>query len=79
MRAGLTIPLSEAFCDAVYESGETVVYGDAEEEAPTHPACAQRGLRAFIGTPIRVDGEFYGTLNFVSPSPRPDGFKTTEL
>ncbi len=79
IETGLTIPLEEAFCDAVYETGETVVYGDALDEAPTHPACVQRGLRAFIGTPIRVDGEFYGTLNFVSPEPRPSGFKTTEL
>ncbi|OZC03071.1 PAS domain S-box protein [Rubricoccus marinus] len=79
IEAGLTIPLSEAFCDAVYETGETVVYGDAADEAPSHPACVQRGLRAFIGTPIRVDGEFFGTLNFVSPEAREDGFKTTEL
>ena len=75
---GLTVPLSEAFCDAVVERGETVVYADAAEEAPDHPACAGRGLRAFIGTPLRVDGEVVGTLNFVSPEPRPGGFDATE-
>ena len=75
---GLTVPLSEAFCDAVVERGETVVYADAAEEAPDHPACAGRGLRAFIGTPLRVDGEVVGTLNFVSSEPRPAGFDATE-
>ena len=75
---GLTVPLSEAFCDAVVERGETVVYADAEDEAPSHPACAGRGLRAFVGTPLRVDGEIVGTLNFVSPEPRPAGFDPSE-
>ena len=75
---GLTVPLSEAFCDAVVERGETVVYADANEEAPAHPACAGRGLRAFIGTPLRVDGEVVGTLNFVSPEPRAEGFDPSE-
>ena len=78
IQAGLTIPLSEAFCDAVVASGETVVYGDAAQEAPGHPACVGRGLRAFIGTPVRVDGELVGTLNFVSPEPRPEGFAPYE-
>ena len=75
---GLTVPLSEAFCDAVVARGETVVYGDAQAEAPDHPACIGRGLRAFIGTPVRVDGELVGTLNFVSPGPRPNGFAPYE-
>ena len=75
---GLTVPLSEAFCDAVVERGATVVYADAAEEAPDHPACVGRGLRAFIGTPLRVDGEVVGTLNFVSPEPRAGGFDASE-
>ena len=78
MTPGLTVPLSDAFCDAVVERGETVVYGDAGEEAPGHPACVGRGLRAFIGTPVVVDGELTGTLNFVSPEPRPNGFSPVE-
>ena len=36
-RAGLTIPLREAFCDAVVERGETVVYADAATK-PRSPA-----------------------------------------
>ena len=76
--AGLTVPLSEAFCDAVVARESTVVYADASEEAPDHPACAGRGLRAFIGTPIVIDGELVGTLNFVSPEPRAEGFAPYE-
>ena len=78
MKPGLTVPLREAFCDAVVASGETVVYADAAVEAPEHPACAGRGLRAFIGTPVRIGGDIVGTLNFVSPEPRPGGFTASE-
>ena len=75
---GLTVPISEAFCDAVVAEDRTVTYADAQAEAPGHPACATRGLRAFIGTPLTVAGELFGTLNFVSPEPRPDGFSDVE-
>lgn len=78
MERGLTVPLSQAFCDAVVERGETVTYADATVDAPEHPACVDRGLRAFIGTPVLVDGETFGTLNFVSPEPRPAGFSDAE-
>ena len=75
---GLTVPIEQAFCDAVLEQRQTVVYGDAAQEAPRHPACVGRGLRAFIGTPVWVEGEVEGTLNFVSPEPRPAGFSDVE-
>ncbi|MEM1056070.1 MAG: PAS domain S-box protein [Bacteroidota bacterium] len=76
--AGLTIPLREAFCDHVVETGGTVTYADAQAEAPEHPACVDRGLRAYIGTPIHVDGEWFGTVSFVSPEPRREGFTSAE-
>ena len=79
IQVGLTMPLSDAFCDAVVARGETVAYADAAEEAPDHPACVGRGLRAFIGAPVTIDGEIAGTLNFVSHDPRPSGFAATEL
>ena len=77
---GLTAPISEAFCDAVLERGETVAHADAADDPALacHPAYATRGLRAFLGTPIRIAGEIVGTLNFVSPEPRPNGFQPTE-
>ncbi|WP_412062742.1 PAS domain S-box protein [Rubrivirga sp. IMCC45206] len=78
IQAGLTIPIREAFCDAVVRTGETVAYPDASEIVPDHPACSDRGFRAYIGSPVTVDGEMYGTLNFVSPEPRPGGFTSSE-
>ncbi len=78
LAVGLTVPIQEAFCDAVLAQGGTVTYADAREEAPEHPACVTRGLRAYIGTPVVVGSETVGTLNFVAPEPRPEGFSDVE-
>ena len=80
IEAGLEIPLSEAFCESVVGRESTVSYGDtAEVEALScHAAYTERGLRSFIGTPVWVDGELFGTLNFVSPEARPGGFASHE-
>ncbi|HEX8298357.1 MAG TPA: PAS domain S-box protein [Rubricoccaceae bacterium] len=80
LHTGLVAPISEAFCDAVLERGEMVSYTDAAADPALscHPAHASRGLRSFIGTPVRIDGETVGTLNFVSPAPRPAGFQPYE-
>ena len=78
--AGLTIPLEQAFCHAVVSEDATVAYADACEDpvGSQNPACDIRGFRAFLGTPVRVNGELFGTLNFVSPEPRAGGFATYE-
>ncbi len=76
LEPGLTVPIREAFCDAVLEQEATVSHGDAaaDEGTACHPAYATRGLRAFIGTPIWIEDDIIGTLNFVSPEARPGGF-----
>ncbi len=79
--AGLEMPISEAFCDAVVERGRTVSYADVcseGDEVACKAAHAEHGLNSFIGTPLVVDGELFGTLNFVSPEPRPQGFAPHE-
>ena len=37
------------------------------------------GLESFIGTPVVVNGELYGTLNFSDTSPRSQGFSAEEI
>ncbi|HEX8384889.1 MAG TPA: PAS domain S-box protein, partial [Rubricoccaceae bacterium] len=66
---GTTVPIGEAFCDVVFERGETVSFGDAADDDvfSCNAAHTDRGLRAFIGTPIRIEGQTVGTINFSSP------------
>lgn len=72
VRPGLTIPLRDAFAAAVVASRGTVVYADAQKDpvGSACPACAERGLRAYIGAPVFVNGDLYGALSFVSTEPR---------
>ncbi|NER36035.1 MAG: PAS domain S-box protein [Oscillatoria sp. SIO1A7] len=43
-----------------------------------HPAYAARRLEAYIGAPIAVKGQIYGTISFASPIPRRERFKPTD-
>ena len=44
------------------------------EQMQTHPLYLKFDLKSFIGTPIFVNGSFYGTLNFSSVPPRGTDF-----
>ena len=50
-----------------------------ESEIKNHPAYAAFSLEAYIGVPIRVNGEIYGTLNFSSPYPRKRKFSDIDI
>ena len=43
-----------------------------------HPCYSTFGLESYIGVPILVDGQPYGTLNFSSTVPRPTPFSETD-
>ena len=45
----------------------------------THPAYQAFGLESYIGIPIYVDNEIYGTLNFSSPTPYYRKFKEIDI
>jgi len=42
------------------------------------PAYREFKLETYIGTPIRVNGNLYGTLNFTNPEPRDHHFSEDE-
>lgn len=44
-----------------------------------HPAYQAFGLESYIGIPIHVDNEIYGTLNFSSPTPYYRKFKEIDI
>jgi PAS domain S-box-containing protein len=43
-----------------------------------HPAYEARQLQAYIGAPVLVGGNVYGTLSFASPKPRSHPFKPAD-
>ncbi|MCT7960245.1 response regulator [Laspinema sp. D1] len=63
--------LAEQATLCIESAGESQVW-------QTHPAYQVRKLHAYIGTPIIVASEVYGTLSFASHTPRDTAFKDSD-
>jgi two-component system sensor histidine kinase/response regulator len=77
---GLEISLEDAYCGKVVEQEKTVSFYDVGEmeDMRCHPLYQSMKLESYIGTPIWVDGNIYGTLCFFSTEPRPEKFDSHE-
>ncbi len=71
IRAGEVLPAGDTLCHYVRERGGTVVYHDldAVPERHDHFAYREQGVRAYVGTPLRVNGDLYGALFFADLKP----------
>ena len=78
---GDSFELSDTYCAVVHESKETVVYNNVGniEEMLLHPVYIALQLLSYIGTPILVNGEIWGTLNFSSTLVREHEFSQEEI
>lgn len=66
--SGDRFDLDSTYCEAVVEEDAVCSFADALAEGKdTHPAYREFGLESYLGVPLVVDGERYGTLNFSSP------------
>ena len=67
IQEGDVVDLEDTFCQTVVESEGTVYYNEEfSDEIRRHPAYGMWELSVYIGMPIFVKGEIYGTLNFSS-------------
>mgnify|MGYP002620876291 CR=1 FL=1 len=48
-------------------------------EIKDHPCYKSFGLESYIGVPIMVSGQLYGTLNYSAPEPRAEPFSETDF
>jgi len=75
--AGDTSSLSETSCERVVVEEETVVLGDIERDAPEladKAGNAEWGIACYLGAPVLVDEEVYGTFCFYDKDPRTSPF-----
>ena len=81
IKPGDTFDLSETYCSDVINSGSTRYYDDVAtiSEMLKHPCYLNTQLRAYIGTPIRIDNRVWGTLNYSSLSPRDHLYNSEEV
>ena len=61
---GDTSPLAETYCRHTLSDGGLYTILDVGESAPDDPAYDRWGLETYVGVPIEVDSETYGTLCF---------------
>ncbi len=71
---GMTMPVDQAPCREVIRQRRTVMHLAPEVDAPSllNPA-------VYIGTPILVEGQLFGTLSFASLAPRDVPFAAHEV
>lgn len=68
LSSGMEFQLGETYCSHVYSANDVKGFHHVgESEINTHPCYLNFGLEAYLGCPIFVDGERYGTINFSSP------------
>lgn len=67
---GVVFDLGNTYCKDTVECMQTVAKEHiGESDWATHPAYKEFKLEAYFATPIIVNEEVYGTLNFSSPEP----------
>ncbi len=81
LASGDTMSLGDTYCSVVVDKDVTVAVAHAREDAALcgHPAYREMRLEAYLATPIRVNGEIFGTLNFTSPEARKRPFDDTDV
>ncbi|MEC4672923.1 MAG: PAS domain-containing protein, partial [Nitrospirota bacterium] len=76
---GVEFPKDQIFCGETLKSVQPLSFAQASlTEWKNHPGYTTLGLEAYIGAPIIVDRQQYGTLAFASQESRKDEFTDAE-
>jgi diguanylate cyclase (GGDEF)-like protein len=81
LNAGDTFDYDMTYCEITCSSFGPVMIENMglNDKYATHPAYEAFGLESYIGIPIFVDDEVFGTLNFSSAIPYPRAFKEIDI
>lgn len=81
IKPGDIAPVSATNCEIVASIEQTLVIGDVERDAPEETDRAgftKWGISSYIGAPVFVGDDVYGTFCFYSTEPLPDQFSDWE-
>lgn len=82
LRAGDSIPLDFTNCERVVADEETLVLNDIEADAPEladRTGNAEWGIACYLGAPVSVGGEVYGTFCFYDMEAKTPEFSDWEV
>lgn len=77
VEAGDVVPVSATNCERAIESQETLVLENVAEDAPDladRAGNADWGISCYLGAPVFVGDDIYGTVCFYDKTPREDSF-----
>jgi len=80
--AGDVVPLSTTNCEVVASEEQTLVAGDVARDAPELTGRAgytEWEISCYVGAPVFVDGEIYGTFCFYDTDSQSDQFSEWEV
>lgn len=77
---GDVFPVEGTYCREVFHSGKVLGFPQVGELLfmQDHPVYQNLKLESYLSAPIWIDEHIYGTLNFTSQTPRPNGFSEHE-
>ncbi len=74
------IELGITYCSSTLEIADVLAISNATTcDYRLHPCFREFGLAAYLGAPIHVNGEVYGTINFSSATGRDHDFDPSDL
>lgn len=73
LQAGEVVALPDTVCKRVVETEQALVLRDVLVDAPELTGSAA-GVASYLGVPVFVDGEVYGTFCFYDSNPRDEEF-----
>lgn len=77
---GTHFPLGQTYCSLTLAQDDVLAIDNMGQSAHCgHPCYQQFGLETYIGIPLMVAGERFGTLNFSSAAARNQPFEDTDL
>ena len=80
LRDGQDLRLGATYCSDTLASGDVLGIANARHSGhDQHPCFADTQLAAYLGAPFRVEGKWYGTINFASPTGRDHDFDPSDV
>jgi PAS domain S-box-containing protein len=82
IQAGDVVPVSATNCEIAASTEQTLVFGDIERDAPEQTdraGYAEWGIACYLGAPVFVDKEVYGTVCFYDTEPRQGQFSEWQV
>ncbi|WP_296048313.1 ATP-binding protein [uncultured Alteromonas sp.] len=84
LKPGMSFTLEETYCTHTLTAQQATGFHHAgDSEIASHPCYHAQGLEAYLGAPIYLNDDVFGTVNFSSPAPAkpfpPESYDYVEL